>query len=309
MPTEATTDDPVLQVDDDGHLRILRLNRPHAKNALNGALIDGISRELRAAADDAAVRAVLITGNGDAFCAGLDLATAAEVSTTSPAAVGSADGEVGGEVDGLAGGRSDDRAGDDDRADGDGDGERGSPGYAAAENMAMLARITCTKPVIAAVNGAAVGIGVSLALAADIRIASPNARFHPGYARVGTSPDGGGTWTVTQALGYERALRFFLESRMVHAPEALAIGLVSEVVDTPESLLERAVAYGQHICSLPPIAVRQTKQLVGRTVALADLARHLDDEVHATIAALASDDGRRAVEALLTGKPATYTGS
>ena len=127
--------------------------------------------------------------------------------------------------------------------------------------------------------------------------------------RVGTSPDGGGTWTVTQALGYERAMRFFLESRMVPADEALAIGLVSEVVDSPEALMDRAIAYCQHLCSLPPIAVRQTKQLVGRTVALADLARHLDDEIHAALAALASDDGRRAIDAYLTGKPATYTGT
>jgi len=265
-----------LLVEDDGHLRILRLNRPEAKNALNGALITGISRELRAAAEDDSVRAVVITGNGTAFCAGLDLAAAADVSTA-PASEGT--------------GRSE------------------GSGYAAADNMAMLARVTCTKPIIAAVNGAAVGIGVSLATAADIRIASPAARFHPGYARVGTSPDGGGTWTVTQAVGYQRALRFFLESRMVNAGEALAIGLVSEVVDSPEELMDRAVAYGQRLCSLPPIAVRQTKQLVGRSVAVADLAQHLDDEVHAALAALSSADGRRAIEAYLTGQPATYTGT
>lgn len=275
MSPEPAVDQPVLTVQDDDSLRILRLNRPDHKNALNGALLGAITDELRRAAGDETVRAVVLTGVGSAFCAGLDLADAGQVSTAPPA--GSRTGA--------------------------------SVGYDAADNMAMLARVTCTKPIVAAVNGAAVGMGVALAMAADIRIAGPSARFHPGYVRVGASPDGGATWTVTEALGYERAMRFFLESRMVGADEALEIGLVGEVVDSDEALEPYAIDYGRRLCSLAPLAVRQTKELLGRAVALADLARHLDDEVHATIRALSAGDGRRAIEAYLTGRPATFTGT
>ena len=119
-------------------------------------------------------------------------------------------------------------------------------------NFAMLLRVECGKPVIAGLNGVAVGIGVSLAMAADMRIAAPSARFHPGYARVGTSPDGGATWTVTQAVGYERAMRFFLEQRMLSADEALRIGMVGEVADSDDVFEERFLKYGQVIAGVAP---------------------------------------------------------
>lgn len=180
----------VLLVESIGRLRVLRLNRPERKNALNDELFQAITDGVRGAAHDDDVWAVAITGNGDAFCSGLDL---------SSSAFGGRD------ADEAEQGAPSDTGADDDVAD----------------NIAMLLRVECEKPVIAGVNGVAVGIGLSLAMAADMRIAAPSARFHPGYARVGTSPDGGATWTLTQALGYEPAMRFFLEQRMLNADEAL----------------------------------------------------------------------------------------
>ena len=119
-----------------------------------------------------------MTGNGDAFCSGLDLA-----------------------------GMGDDG---DDEDDG-----RGPDEQRERVHFALVARYECEKPVLAGVNGVAVGMGVSLAMSADIRVAAPSARFHPGY-RVGASPDGGLTWTLPEAIGYERAAALLL--RAAHDP-------------------------------------------------------------------------------------------
>src|SRR5262249_57847976 len=119
-------------------------------------------------------------------------------------------------------------------------------------------RVECEKPILAGVNGIAVGIGVSLAMAADFRIAAPSARLHPGYARVATSPDGGATMTIPQALGYERAMRFFLEPRMVSAIEARDIGLGREVAESGAQLEERFPAHRPMLAATAPIPAHPT---------------------------------------------------
>jgi 2-(1,2-epoxy-1,2-dihydrophenyl)acetyl-CoA isomerase len=262
----------VLITEDIGRLRVLRLNRPERKNALDGRLIRALTVELRNAAHDDDVWAVALTGNGDSFCSGLDLASDSDTS-----------GDAAKEPESAS-------------------------GYGSADNMAMLLRVECEKPVLAGVNGSAVGMGMSLALAADIRIASPSARFHPGYARVGTSPDGGATWTVTEALGYERAMRFFLEQRWVDAPEAVAIGLVGELTATDEEFEERFVRYGEQLAAVAPIAARQTKRLVGRASRPVDVAGHLDDEVRLALEGLASEDSAQAIAAMFTGETPVFRG-
>jgi 2-(1,2-epoxy-1,2-dihydrophenyl)acetyl-CoA isomerase len=260
-----------LLIADDGHLRVLRLNRPDRKNALNGPLFGALAQAFIDAARDDDVWAVVLCAAGDAFCSGLDLAPTEPPTADAPAPT-----------------------------------DREGP--APAEIMAKLMRIDCAKPIVAGVNGAAVGFGMSLAMAADIRIAAPAARFHPGYARVGTSPDGGSSWTVTQALGHERALRFFLESRMVLAPEALAIGLVSEVTERDEDLEERLLAYGRQLASVAPLAAQQTKRLVARAGALPDLEAHLRDEVELALAGLASEDAAEAMRAWMERDTPRFTG-
>jgi 2-(1,2-epoxy-1,2-dihydrophenyl)acetyl-CoA isomerase len=254
----------VLEIETDGRLRVLRLNRPERKNALNGALFGAITTALRDAAHDDDVWAVALTGNGDAFCSGLDLSS------------------------------DDDSASDKDRSSD----EQEEQEHNAADNMAMVMRVECEKPIVVGINGVAVGIGVSLAMAADIRIAAPSARFHPGYARVATSPDGGATWTITQALGYERAMRFFLEQRMIPAPEARDIGLVGEVTGTDEALEPRLLEYGRQLAAVAPIASQQTKRLVGRWTRPDDLAAHLREEIRLALHGLSSEDSREAIRAM-----------
>jgi 2-(1,2-epoxy-1,2-dihydrophenyl)acetyl-CoA isomerase len=258
-----------LEVENDGRLRVLRLNRPERKNALDGELLGAIVGALRDAAHDQDVWALALTGNGDAFCSGLDL---------------TAD------------------------SDQDNDAESTSAPDDAADNFATVMRVECEKPILAGVNGVAVGIGVSLAMAADIRIAAPSARFHPGYTRVATSPDGGATLTISQALGYEGAMRFFLEQRMVSAAEARDIGLVGEVTESDAEFEDRFLAYGRMLAAIAPIAAQQTKRLVSRVTTPADLPAHLNEEIRLALHGLSSEDSREAVRAMMTKESPHFQG-
>ena len=140
-----------------GHVRILRLNRPERKNALTSSLGWSIVRAVGDAQVDDNVRVVALTGNGDAFCSGLDLAGGDDA----PVETGLSDQEQILDEKGWVG------------------------------RFLLALRFETDKPVVAGISGVAVGLGLSLAMAADIRIAADTARLHPGYLRAGTSPDGG----------------------------------------------------------------------------------------------------------------------
>jgi 2-(1,2-epoxy-1,2-dihydrophenyl)acetyl-CoA isomerase len=263
----------VLEIRTEGRLRVLRLNRPERKNALDRGLIDALHRGFRDAAADDDVWAVVLTGNGDAFCSGLDFSKqagsgAAPASDDDPPAL-------------REGGRS---------------------------HLTVVMRIECEKPILVGVNGVAVGAGVSLAMNADIRMAAPSARFHPGYTRIALSPDLGLTWTLPRAIGYERSMRFMLEQRMVPASEALELGLVSEVVDRDEDLEERLLEYGTMLASVAPIAARQTKRLMVRADQPADLVAHLDSEIELVLHALRSQDSAEAIRAMQARENPDFSG-
>jgi 2-(1,2-epoxy-1,2-dihydrophenyl)acetyl-CoA isomerase len=259
----------VLEVRTEGRLRVLRLNRPERKNALDRALLAALHRSFRDVAEDDDVWAVVLSGNGDAFCSGIDFS----------------DPVMGGSGDDQSVSREDMR-----------------------EHLTVLMRVRCEKPILAGVNGVAVGGGMSLAMNADIRIAAPSARFHPGYTRIGLSPDLGLTWTLPRAIGYERAMRFMLEQRMVPASEALEIGMVSEVVDRDEDLESRLLEYGAMLAGVAPIAARQTKRLMYQADQPDDLAAHLDAEIALVRQALTSQDSAEAIRAMMSGEKPTFEG-
>jgi 2-(1,2-epoxy-1,2-dihydrophenyl)acetyl-CoA isomerase len=144
-------------------------------------------------------------------------------------------------------------------------------------------------------------------MAADIRIASDSARLMAGYARMGTSPDGGLTWTLAQALGYERALRFLLEMPMMLADEAHAAGLVGEVV-AADRFEARFREYLLQLAALPPLAARQTKRMLHRATTPPDLAAHAGLELVNARRGLASEDGGEARSAFMERRPASYRG-
>src|ERR1051325_3625332 len=175
----------LVAVQDKGHVRTIALNRPDKMNALSHALAWAIVTEVQRAAHDDDVWVIALTGRGRAFCAGLDL--------TGP----------GEDVSPLSGQ------------------ERLMDDVSWVGRFALVLRHECDKPVVAGLNGVAAGAGLSLAMAADMRIMARGARLVAGYPRIGASPDGGLTWTLPQAIGYEPAMRFLLENRTVDADEEL----------------------------------------------------------------------------------------
>ena len=169
-------------------------------------------------------------------------------------------------------------------------------------------RVKCEKPVIAGINGLAIGAGLSLAMCCDMRMASSHARFHPGYARAGTSPDCGLTWSLPQAVGHERAMRFLLEVEFVDADAAHAMGMVGEVV-AHESFRADFLAYCEKIATVAPLAARQTKLQVARVSLPEDLESLIRDELKYTGRGLASSDGKEAVRAIFEKRQPVFTGT
>jgi 2-(1,2-epoxy-1,2-dihydrophenyl)acetyl-CoA isomerase len=262
-----------LAVETIGHVRVLRLDRPERKNALTPSLGWSIVRAVRDAHHDDDVRIVALTGNGDAFCSGLDLAGGDDT----PPETGLSDQEQVLDEKGWVG------------------------------RFLLAIRFETDKPVVAGINGAAVGAGLSLAMAADIRLAADSARLHPGYLRAGTSPDGGLTWSLPTLVGHEAALRFLLESRFVDANEALQRGLVSEIVPR-DRLDERLLEFCGAIAAQAPLAVRRTKHLVARTPLVDDVDRRMADEIRNALAGLNSEDGQEAVRAIIEKRTPEFRG-
>ena len=186
--------------------------------------------------------------------------------------------------------------------------ERGADTVDTAVQLVTGIRVRCEKPVIAGVNGLAIGAGLSLAMCCDMRMASTNASFHPGYARAGTSPDCGLTWTLPQAVGHERAMRFLLEVEFINAEQALNMGLIGDVV--PADTFEQSfLAYCQKIAAVAPLAASQTKLQVTRVGLPDDLEALIRDELRYTGRGLRSDDGKEAVRAIFEKRKPIYSGT
>jgi enoyl-CoA hydratase/carnithine racemase len=201
------------------HVATITLNRPHRRNALNYPAYDELEQSLRAAAADPDVRCVIITGADPAFCSGDDV------------------GEI------MAGPKPVSRA--------------PMPVTFSATPAAMAA-LECDKPLIAAVNGAAVGWGMELALFADIRIASEKAKFGELFVKRGLVCDVGGFYRLPAIVGPSKAAELLFTGDVFDAAEALRIGLVSEVT-AHDDLLTAARALAGRIAANPPLAVRHLK--------------------------------------------------
>lgn len=211
----------------DGHIATITLTRPEAMNALSPEISRGLVESFARVEADPEVRAVIITGSGRAFCAGGDLKTMA--------ARGEAARKAGvmGKLASL-----------------DAEGRR----------IPIIVK-TCRKPVIAAVNGAAMGWGFDLAMACDIRIAAQSARFAESFVKRGLIPDGGGSWLLPRITGLDKALDLILTGRILNADEAHAYGLVTRVV--PDAQLQQAALETANlIAANAPLAVQTAKRMV-----------------------------------------------
>lgn len=200
--------------DVDGAVATITLNRPQARNALTAGMKDALLAAVRRAADDQAVRAVILTGAGGAFCAGQDLKEHGEIMA--------GPGELTGTV-------------------------------RRHYNPIVTTLMTMPKPVIAAVNGSAAGAGASLAFACDFRVAARRASFLMAFARVGLAADSGASWTLQRLAGAARATELLMLAEPLGAEQALAAGLVTSVVDD-DDLTSAAAALAATLAAGPTAA-------------------------------------------------------
>jgi len=162
------------------------------------------------------------------------------------------------------------------------------------------------KPVVAAVNGAAAGAGLSLALACDLRLAADSATFVPAFINIGLVPDSGGSFFAARLLGYARALEWLASGRRLTAAEAHAWGLVSEVVEA-DALAERAAALAAELAALPTRGIALTKRLLDHAQT-ATLEEQLEREAQLQAAATRTEDFREGVAAFLEKRPPQFEG-
>jgi 2-(1,2-epoxy-1,2-dihydrophenyl)acetyl-CoA isomerase len=217
QPTESTT--PVLMARQNGVVTIT-LNRPERLNAIDGALGHALVEALHRAAQDAEIRAVVLTGAGRGFCSGGDLGLLREAREHKAVE----------KLEGLL------RSG----------------------KQIVLAIASMPKPVVAAVNGPAAGAGCNLALACEICIASDRATFTQSFAKLGLFPDFGATYFLPRLVG-ARAAELLYTAETLDATEAFRLGLVSRVV-SQDRLAEEAAAIASRLAAAPPLVVRGIKQ-------------------------------------------------
>jgi len=266
-PQQAQAGPVLLETKQDG-IATLVMNRPDRLNALNNELTTALNDALGRLAEEESVRVVVITGAGRAFCAGGDLALIGK-------------GRATGATQSL------------------------EP-LLRSGMQAVLRMRTMSQPVIAAVNGAAAGAGMNIALAADIRIAAEEAAFGQNFAKVALFPDFGGTYFLPQLVGPARAAELFYTGDMIDAKAALRLGIVNQVV--PGVQLEAEVkALALKIMQGPPLAIQAVKKaLFGREKK--KLTEALEREVQEQVRCYLSEDCREGIQAFFEKRQPQFRG-
>ena len=248
----------------DGTL-ILTLSNPGARNALHPDMYAAAIETLSTAERDDSVRAVILTGADNFFCAGGNLNRLLQ--------------------------------------------NRALPKSEQADSIDNLhswiqALRDCPKPVIAAVDGAAAGAGFSLALACDLIVAGATAKFVMAYVKVGLTPDGGGSWFLSQALPRQLATEIIMEGKPVLAPRLHELGIVNRVV-ADGSALDAALAWADELAALSPNAVERIKSLVG-DAPQNTLQQHFEAEKHNFVESLHHRDAQEGISAFLEKRMPKY---
>ncbi|MBT8342056.1 MAG: enoyl-CoA hydratase [Desulfatitalea sp.] len=250
-----------------GHVGVLKLNNPKMLNALSMALQKDLMGFLPQLNEMQDLRVVILTGEGKAFCAGGDLKAFCS--------------------------RYDRYK------------ERGGlrPVYS---NQVAMALLDVQVPIIAAVNGHAVGGGLTMALISDLRIASDNARFGAAFVKVGICPEYGSSFFLSRVVGVTKASEMVLTARSIDAREALDIRLVSEVVPE-EQLMDRAHALAHEIAQLPPFAVKMAKRVLRHGLESTLQQAMAYEELNETLC-FSTADHKEAVSAFLEKRKPEFIG-
>jgi len=225
MDASPTDTEEVLYEVSEG-IATLTLNRPDRMNTITRAMLARLALLLVQANEDEAVRVVILTGAGRAFCAGLDLRDATE-------------------GDGIGSEAS----------------QRDLPVTLDLRNAPPTVLFAMDKPVICALNGPAAGYGMDTALGCDIRIAGRGAKMAAAFVKRGVVPESGGTWLLPRLLGWSKAAKLIFTGRTLAATESLDLGLLDEVVPDAE-VADRARALAAEIAANAPLAVQSSKRLM-----------------------------------------------
>lgn len=253
-----------------GAVGIVALNRPDARNALNLGLLQELRRAIAEVAADKTVRAVVLTGRGGAFCAGADVKEWSETTPESVAAAGTT------WID---------------------------------EALALVREIhDLPKPVIAMIDGAAVGAGLDMALACDFRYASARSKFICSYTNVGYSPDCGGSWLMPRVMGLEASKRFAYTGELWMAETALANRLISHVSADAQALLADTMAFAEKLAAGPTVAIGLTKTLLNAS-ADRSLAEQQKEEVAAGEICATTNDNIEGLAATMERRAPNFTGT
>ncbi|NUZ07443.1 enoyl-CoA hydratase/isomerase family protein [Piscinibacter koreensis] len=253
-----------VRVEREGALALVTLARPERLNALTPEMMEQLAEATTTLQQDRGVRAVLLCGEGRAFCAGAD--------------VGTMKG-----LDVLSGRQRIQRA-----------------------HRVIAGLANMDKPVIAAVRGAAVGVGWSLALACDLILASENASFSLVFKKIGLAPDGAAAYFLTQYIGVLRARELMMSARRVPAAEACALGMVNEVL-ADDQLDARALDFARELAESATFALAMGKRMF-RASMQPSLEAFLDLEAHVQGLVLQSDDRKEGVAAFLAKRKANFVG-
>lgn len=258
----------VVQTQRLGRVALIELNRPAALNALDKATRTALAAQLEAVARDNDIGVVVLAGAGRAFCAGADL---------------------------KGGGPNPDS------------GLLHPARVLQYDFHPLLELITkMDKPVIAAINGAAVGVGMSLALACDLVVMASDAYLQSSFINVGLIPDGGISWLLQRRIGYGRSFEVLADAQKINAQRCLDLGVANRVVE-PEKLRDTALGWATQLADRAPIAIALTKRLA-RLSQTASLSDSLAMEVEMQAMCAATEDAREAMAAFAAKRKPTFKG-
>lgn len=258
-----------LEIEDKGHVRWIWLNRPEASNAYSDSMVVDFPRALDAASLDKNVRVIVLAARGKNFCAGGDIKAMKDKT-----------GMFAGEANELR--------------------ERYMDGIQQIPHAFGRQK----KPVIAMVQGAAVGAGCDLVAMTDLRVASSEANFAETFTRVGLIPGDGGAWFLIRAVGFSKASEMFFTTKTYTALEAQGMGLIHEVISS-DQLVRRTQELAEQLASLPPIAVQLTKKALQHAYE-SSIQTHLDVAAALQSITQTSSDHQRALASLLNKTSPTY---
>ena len=249
----------------------ITLNRPERKNAIDDEMRGALLAHLTAVGEEPSIRAAVLTGAGDGFCPGADLWAGTGRASEDPP-------------------------------------HPGMPRRKMKQNSQRLIRtlLELEKPIIAAVNGVAAGMGAHLAFACDLVVAAEEARFIEVFARRGLAVDAGGAFLLTRLLGLQKAKELVFFGDALSAAEALRIGLVNRVVPRTE-LAAAAREWGERLAAGPTFALGLSKRLLNRALD-GDLETCLEEEAFAQTLVAASEDAKEGVAAFAERRPPRFTG-